>query len=388
MKIKDIKLFTIHAGWKPWSFLKIETNSQYVGWSETTDTFGNENGFRGILKDYKNLLIGENPREINKLIWKLETTTKSNSGSLVRRVIAGIENALWDISGKYCNLPVYEMFGGKIRDNIELYWSHCGTTRIRNAKEAKKPEIKNMKDIESFGKEVIKSGFKVLKTNIALFDKKNFIYMPGHKHEFRNPSLKMSNKVLDGMEHWVSSLQKSVDKNVSIALDLNFNFKLVDLKKICQRLNKYNLKWIEVDTNDSKILSKLKESSNIPIVSCETFDSVNEYKPFLENKSIDYASIDTAWIGFGVSKKIADIANLYGTNITTHNYNGYLGTIINAHLASIVENFFIGEFDYDEPPGVNKIFSNKPQIKNGYLKIENRPGWGCDIIEKNLKKFQ
>ena len=45
MKIKDIKLFTIKAGWKPWSFLKIETNSSLVGWSETTDTFGNENGF-------------------------------------------------------------------------------------------------------------------------------------------------------------------------------------------------------------------------------------------------------------------------------------------------------------------------------------------------------
>ena len=109
MKIKDIKLFTIKAGWKPWSFLKIETDSKIVGWSETTDTFGNENGFRGVLRDYKNLLVGENPREINKLIWKLETTTKSNSGSIVRRVIAGIENALWDIAGKYCQLPVYEL---------------------------------------------------------------------------------------------------------------------------------------------------------------------------------------------------------------------------------------------------------------------------------------
>ena len=111
MKIKKIKVFNIIAGWKPWSFLKIETNTKHVGWSEITDTFGNINGFSGILKDYENVLIGEDPREINKLLWKLETKTKSNSGSLVQRVIAGIENALWDISAKYCEVPVYKMFG-------------------------------------------------------------------------------------------------------------------------------------------------------------------------------------------------------------------------------------------------------------------------------------
>ena len=283
MKIKDIKFYTINAGWKPWSFLKIETDSEIVGWAETTDTFGNENGFRGVLKDYKNLLIGENPQEINKLIWKLETTTKSNSGSIVRRVIAGIENALWDITGKHCKLPVYELFGGKLRENIQLYWSHCGTTRVRNSKEVGKPKIKNHKDINNFGKEIIKSGFQVIKTNIVLFENKSFVYMPGHKHNFKNPSLKMSKKVLDGIEYWISSLKKSTKNNISIALDLNFNFKLVDMKEICKRLEKYNLRWIEIDTNDSKQLSKLKTFTNIPIVSCETLDDIISYKPYLHS---------------------------------------------------------------------------------------------------------
>lgn len=387
MKIKDIKLFTIKAGWKPWSFLKIETNSNLVGWSETTDTFGNENGFKGILKDYKNILIGEDPIQINKLIWKLETTTKSNSGSLVQRVIAGIENALWDINGKFCNRPVYELFGGKVRDKIELYWSHCGTTRVRNSKEAKKPKINNLADIKKFGKEVKKSGFKTIKTNIALFDKDSSIYMPGHKYQLNNPSLKMSSEVLSGIEFWISSLQKNIGKNISIALDLNFNFKLVDLKKICKRLEKYNLKWIEIDNIDSKVLTHLRKETSIPLVSCETLDKVISYKPYLENKSLDYASIDTIWIGFGASKKISDLCNLYDTNITTHNYNGYLGTLINGHLGSIIENFFIGELDFDEPPGIKSIFSDNLNIHDGFLKLNNKPGWGCDIIEKNLKNY-
>ena len=388
MKIKDIKIFNIQAGWKPWSFLKIETNTKFIGWSETSDTFGNQNGYAGILKDYKNVLIGEDPREINKLIWKLETKTKSNPGSLVQRVIAGIENALWDLNGRSYNIPVYQMFGGKLRDEIKVYWSHCGTTRIRNAKEAKKPEIKNLKDLNKFGKEVIKSGVKVLKTNIGILDKnKNFIYMPGHKYEFKNPSLVMSDKIFEGIDFWIRNLQKSVNNKVSIALDLNFNFKPVDLKKICKKLSKYNLKWLEIDVNNENSLLVVKDSTNIPIVSCETLSNESSYKTFFDKSAVDYASIDTAWIGFGVSKKVADLANLYNINITTHNYNGYLGTFINAHLATVVQNFFIGEIDFDEPPGIEKIFSHKPIIKNGYLKVEDRPGWGCEIIEKNLSKF-
>jgi len=387
MKIKEIKIFNIMAGWKPWSFLKIETNTGLIGWSETTDTFGNQNGYAGILKDYKDILIGEDPREINKLIWKLETKTKSNSGSLVQRIIAGIENALWDIKGKYHNIPVYQMFGGKLRNEIKVYWSHCGTTRIRNAKEAEKPEIKNLDDIKIFGKEVLSSGVKVLKTNIAIFGKKNFIYMPGHKYEFKNPSLSMSDNISEGIDFWISNLQKSVKNKVSIALDLNFNFKPVDLKIICKKLSTYNLKWLEIDVTNPANLLVVKKFTNIPIVSCETLDNVGSYKSFFDLRAVDYASIDTAWIGFGVSKKVSDLANLYSINVTTHNYNGYLGTYINAQLASTIPNFFIGEIDYDEPPGIEKIFSHKPIVKSGYLKVEDRPGWGCDIIEKNLSKF-
>ena len=45
--------------------------------------------------------------------------------------MAGIELALWDIKAKALGVPVYELFGGPLRDRMRLYWSHCGTTRAR-----------------------------------------------------------------------------------------------------------------------------------------------------------------------------------------------------------------------------------------------------------------
>lgn len=62
MKIKKIKLFSYLAGWRSWRFLKIETNENIDGWSDCTDTFGNLNGFIGVLKDFEKNLIKE---EIN-----------------------------------------------------------------------------------------------------------------------------------------------------------------------------------------------------------------------------------------------------------------------------------------------------------------------------------
>ena len=109
--ISEIKLFTFQAGWNEWSFIKIETNTEISGWAECTDTFKNLNGFCGILKDFKDVILNENALNINRIIWILKTKSKSNPGSLIQRVISAIENALWDILGKKKQVSVGKLFG-------------------------------------------------------------------------------------------------------------------------------------------------------------------------------------------------------------------------------------------------------------------------------------
>ena len=86
------------------------------------------------------------------VIWKLKTKSKSNPGSLIQKSISAIENALWDISGKHKNKPVHALFGNKLRDEIEIYWSHCGTTRVRTPDLLEKPAIKSLQDVNLFVK--------------------------------------------------------------------------------------------------------------------------------------------------------------------------------------------------------------------------------------------
>jgi galactonate dehydratase len=387
MKINNIKFCTIPAGWREWSFIKIETNSKIFGWAECTDTFQNKNGFCGILKDFESLIINEDPLNIKRILWKLNTKSKSNPGSLVQRVISAIENALWDIAGKNAKIPVYKLFGKKIRNNVEIYWSHCGTTRVRTPQFLNKPAIKNLKDVKNLCNEINKSKFTVIKTNLAIFKNGPAIYMPGHKIDFENPSLKLNKSIFNEFTMWIEEINKNLNKKIFIAVDLNFNFNTDDLIKISRRFEKYRIKWLEIDTYDPDFLLKVKKKTTIPIVTGECLMKLNEYKNFIDKKSANYFSIDVVWNGFSESVKIAEYAQKKEKKITTHNYNGVLGSFMSFHLATITPNFFLGEIDMDEVPNIDKIFSDTLKIDGNYAKITQNPGWGCDLNEEELKIF-
>jgi L-alanine-DL-glutamate epimerase-like enolase superfamily enzyme len=111
-------------------------------------------------------VIGENPDNIEKLWWKMWDTTTRALGGITHRALAGIDNALWDIKGKRLGVPVYELLGGRYRDKIRLYWSHCGTHRVFRPKVVQKPKIDSYDGIKKLGMEVVEEGFTALKTNI------------------------------------------------------------------------------------------------------------------------------------------------------------------------------------------------------------------------------
>jgi galactonate dehydratase len=387
MKIQDVQVFHVDAGWRPWSFIKITTNDSLIGWSECTDSHGSPSGIGGVIQDLKPLLIDENPNNINQLLWKLHSRTRQSPGSIIQKAIGGIENALWDIRAKVLNVPVYELFGGKVRDEIPLYWSHCATTRIRAADITNTSQIRNIEDLNIFGAEVKKSGFTAVKSNLAVFEKDPYIYMPGFFKSRGGPSLNADTETLKSIDFWVGSLREALGNEVDIAIDLNFNFKTEGYIKIGKILEQYNLMWLEIDSYDPKALRQIKDSINVPITSCENLYGLRQYKNYFENHAMDIASIDVIWNGFTESKKIADVADSYEMNICPHNYNGHLSTFISLQLCAITPNLRMAEIDVDDVPWRDDLFTNVPEIVDGNMILADHPGWGSDINEKVAKKY-
>ena len=159
MKITKIDVLHADAGWRPWTFIKISTDEGVTGWSECTDSHGSPRGIEGVVKDLSVLLLDQDPREIERLYWLMYSRTRQSVGSIIQKAIGGIENALLDIKAKSLGVPVYDLFGGKIREKLPLYWSHCGTSRVRAWDMVKKERIKSESDVKKFGAEIKKADF-------------------------------------------------------------------------------------------------------------------------------------------------------------------------------------------------------------------------------------
>ena len=299
MRIQNIKVFNYTAGWREWSFIKIETDYKFSGWAECTDTFKNLNGFWNYW-GLQNSNIERGCFKCERVIWKLKSKSKSSPGSIIQRVISAAENALWDIRGKNVNKPVHELFAKKTV-KMELYWSHYGTTRVRTPDLLNKPAIKL--NVKEFCEEINQTDFKVIKTNLAIFENGPQIYA-GPCLFFENPDLILSESILLEIKNWIKELNMYLRSDIFIAVDLNFNFHTKDLIRVANSLKEFRIKWLEIDTRIPKTLIELKKYTKIPIVTGETIMEFIYIKDFINQNCIDYISIDLPWTGLSGSRRL------------------------------------------------------------------------------------
>ena len=112
MKIARVEALHCDGGWRPWTFVRIETDDGLVGWGECSDN-RSPHGIAGSVRDVADLLIGQDPRPVERLYWDMLRRMRQNYGGVSHKAMAGIELALWDIKAKALGVPVYELFGGR-----------------------------------------------------------------------------------------------------------------------------------------------------------------------------------------------------------------------------------------------------------------------------------
>ena len=151
------------------SFLKVTTDDGLVGWSEYTEADGSR-GLTPVIHGMAEALVGIDPRPIQAIDSDLYVRQVQAPNGVNQRAIAAIENALLDIKAKALGVPVYELFGGPVRTRIPVYWSHCGSYRVRNHELVGAPPLRTYGDVAALAAEVKCRGFKALKTNILPFD--------------------------------------------------------------------------------------------------------------------------------------------------------------------------------------------------------------------------
>lgn len=381
MKITNIETFLVDAGWRPWIFVKVETDEGVTGYGECSDG-RNPYAVTGAIEDFKPLLLGADPRAYEMRFWDLIRGSRQSPGGIAAKAIAGIELALIDIKAKALGISVVELFGGPTREEVRLYWSHCGTTRVRHADLMGVPPLRTMADVTALGKEVVARGYTALKTNILLPSGAPDVVFGGFGGGPGTTDQVVSRQLLRHIETLIGTFRDAVGPEVDINLDLNFNFKPESCMRIAQVLEQFDLLWLEIDMYDPAAIRQIKDSTTTKICTGENLFYMREFIPYFEQRAADIFMIDIAWNGFAQSKKIADLAEVYQLNVAPHNYYSHLATFIGASLCAVVPNVRIMEIDVDDVPWREELVTNLPVINNGYMQIPTGPGWGTELNEE------
>ncbi len=281
-------------------------------------------------------------------------------------------------------MPCYELLGGKVRDRIPLYWSHCATWRINHPK-FYGPAITDLDGVKAMGREVREKGFAALKTNIFLpKDGKLSGWRPGFGVPF-HPELNVDRAVLKGLRAHLEAFRAGAGPDTDILLDLNFHARTEGFLEILRAIADLDLFWVEIDSYDPAALGLIRRRSPHPLSSGETLFGVRDFLPYFREQAMDVAIIDAVWNGVWQAMKIAATAEAHEINIAPNNFYGHLATMMNAHFAAAVPNLRIMEIDIDRLPWDDEIFTVPPPIERGQLVIPATPGWGTEPDEAGLR---
>ena len=355
MKVTKVDVFLVAAKWRNFTLVKIETDSGIVGWGEGTLGW-KETAVREMIKDFaRRYVIGQNPFDIEALWFKLYQV-EHNTGPVMYSAMAGIETALWDIVGKACGQPVYNLVGGKVRDRVKVYANGWYNS------------MSDLGKLSERAQDVLGRGYKAMK-----FDP----FGPGGRE--------IGPSELRGACKAVESLRKVVGDDVEILLEFHGRFSPSMALEAIRAMVPYHPTWCEepIPAHNDEAMTHIVAASPLRIATGEHTYSRYGFLSLLRQNGAHVIQPDLVYSGgFLETKKIAAMAEAYYVSVAPHNCDGPLRTIASIHLCANIPNFMILETfeDYDVPWRM-QLVPDAPRVKDGYYEVPTGPGWGLTVDE-------
>lgn len=358
LKVEKVEVFLIGAAWRNFTFVKISTDNGLVGWGEATLGW-KETAVRELILDFgKRYVVGRSPFDIEDLWFKLYQI-EHNTGPVMFSAMAGIEMALWDIVGKACGQPVFNLVGGRVRNKVKAYANGWYTN------------TQDLGYLADRAKDVRRRGYKALK-----FDP----FGPGGR-EISKPELRQACKT-------VEAVRSAVGDDIEILLEFHGRFSPIMALEAIRAMVPYAPGWCEepIPAHNNAAMEQVVMSSPIRIATGEHTYSRFGFLDLLQHKAAHVIQPDITYAGgFMETKKISALAETCYISVAPHNCDGPLKTIASIHLAANIPNFLILETfeDYDVP-WRKDLYESNTRLKEGYYEVSGEPGWGLTINEEAI----
>jgi len=360
LKITDIQSFLVDAGGRNLCFVKVMTDAGIFGFGEAYSV-GPDEATVATIKDFKGWLLGKDPRNVEYLWATMYNFTRFPGGAVINAAMSGIEHALWDIAGKAAGLPVYMLLGGKCRDRVRVYQSAGGRTPAQLAESAK-----------------------------ALIAKYGYTAIKMAPHPPGSQSMPY-NAVTRAAGQRAEAVRNAVGPDIDLAFDAHATlFEPIRAAQMAEALKPAHPYFLEepIRMENMDAMETLKQRMQIPLATGECLYTKHDFRQLLSKQAADIIQPDVCLAG-GIMelKKIAAMAEAHYVVVAPHNPMGPLATMVNVHFAACTPNFLILEYHPDDESPRKDLIKDPILVKNGYLEIPNKPGWGYDVNEEAFRRY-
>ena len=337
--------------------VKIETDAGITGYGDATNHFL-PHSVMGMLKDLKPYLLNEDPQRIEYLWQSCYRRRFQRGGPATGSAIAGIDQALWDIKGKACGMPVYQLIGGLAREKVRLYKGVGGQTAEIAANAAK--------DLVARGVTAIR--FRAFHSYDAI---------DLHDHA----------TAVDQQIEYLAAIREAVGEEIDLLLECHGRYDPQWAIKLASLAKPYNPFFIEdpIRHENPEALKYLREHIDIPIAIGERYHDKWDCREAIENQYITYLRLDINHCG-GITemKKAAAMAETYYIDLIPHNNATAIGSTATLHAALAIPNVTMMEsgaiLSVNHPSeAVARPF---PKVVDGYALPPEEPGLGIVVDEK------
>jgi galactonate dehydratase len=347
--MKITKLETIHV--KPrWLFLKIHTDKGIVGLGEPV-VEGRAQTVETAVHEIGRYLIGQDPRLIEHHWQAIYRGQFYRGGPVLSSALSGIEQALWDILGKWLNVPVYQLLGGKTREAIRVYgWLHGETYG----------------DYVESAKLGIEGGLTAFK--VGLTGAMNIIDSPA---------------VIEDNVRRFAEIRRTVGPEIEVGIDFHGRVSPAMAVQMAKALEPYQPMFIEEPVLPENVdaLVTVARSTSIPIATGERLFTKWGFRDVLEKQAAAILQPDLSHAGGILEvKKIAAMSECYFGAIAPHCPLGPIALAACLQLDACIPNFLIQE----HVTTGEGYLKNPFQVVDGYIPIPTAPGLGIELDETAL----
>jgi galactonate dehydratase len=363
MQITDIQACVI-KGFGEWILVKVYTDTEIYGIGEAYPSHSMGKGTKEIIEGMKWILIGEDPRDVERLTQKVLRTNVFSGGTsgVVVNAVSGVEIALWDIAGKTAGLPVYRLLGSKYRDRVRVY----ADVDPRQYQGADSPYGESARDAVTRGFDAVKIDLRGIISNSGKLWNR---YIPtAELHE---------------MIEKVRGVRECIGPDIDLAVDLHVIADIHSAKRLAKAMEPFDLLWLEdpLPPENVEAMALVRQSSSTPICTGESLYTAHEFRDLIMRQAADVISPDIPKTGGLVeARKIAYLAEMYYINLAPHNTSSAIGSIASVHACATIPNFLALEYHGEwNSEWHNVIYHDRPIIENGAIAVPEKPGLGIEI---------